>query len=63
MGLFDSFRDALRPGDDPEHEQDGPATWNGPKHLDDGAPPEVVADTGEPEQPTGGKHARREGAP
>jgi hypothetical protein len=63
VGLFDSFRDALRPDDYPEHEQDDPAAWDGPKHLDEGAPPEPAADPGEMEQPTGGKHARREGAP
>ena len=59
MGLFDSLRDAMRPDDDSEHSPDGEAP-DAPKHVDEAAPPEFIADPSELEEPTGGKHARRD---
>ena len=59
MGLFDSLRDAVWPDDDREPAQDG-ETAQGPKHREDGAPPEPMADPSVLEHPTGGKHARRD---
>lgn len=59
MGLFDSLRDAIRPDDDstPEASAEHP---EGPKHVDNGAPPEFIDDPSDLEHPTGGKHARRD---
>ena len=57
MGLFDSLRDAIRPEGDPDEGAD--TTADSPKHLDESAPPEPVAES-DLETPTGGKHARRD---
>ena len=59
MGIFDALRDAVRPDDDPQPENDDQAA-TGPKHREEGAAPEFIADPSELEQPTGGKHARRD---
>lgn len=59
MGLFDSLRDAMRPDDD-QHDATDSSAPDSPKHLDEGAPPEFIADPSDLERPTGGKHARRD---
>jgi hypothetical protein len=59
MGLFDSFRDAIRPHDDQEPAVEGDQD-EAARHADRSAPPEFLDDPVSPEAQTGGKHARRD---
>ena len=59
MGLFDSLREAIRPDDEPTPGTDSEPS-EAPKHVDEGAPPEFIADPIDLEHPSGGKHAKRD---
>jgi hypothetical protein len=59
MGLFDSLKDAMRPDDDPNTATDSHAA-DAAKHADRSVPPKGIQDPAEPEESSGGKHARRD---